>query len=1207
VISSKSGRGIFVNAVICFLLASSVSAQQQRSLRHYALVLEDPAVGDRFTTREATHSVEAENYRGEIQARQADLRQELASRKFAVVGAVDTLSNAIFVATTPDRAGELTALPGVKGVIEMRPMKPRLNAATTLANAPAAWTALGGQSSAGKGIMVGVIGSGIDQTHPGFQDPSLSMPPGFPKCTPNSADCDYTNNKVIVARSYVRELSVGSSSDPTAVANDSSPDDYSPRDRSGEGTAIASVIAGNLLGGAAPLFSGMAPKAWLGNYRVESSPGMPVGAGRNFESVYIQALNDAFNDGMHIVNISAGTIAIYGPLDTGSVCGQAAGVPCDFLAYNFEKAAQLGMVITAAAGDDGENGYGFFNTGQTGFSLISSPATAPSVIAVGASMNSHVLQPSVSVVGGPSTLQGILAQTSDAYSGDIVSGAFSGAWTLPVVDAAQAGNDGFACAALPAFALYNAIALIEQGNCSFNAKATNASNAGALGIIFYMNTSGAATPVETQDSSGNVPLFGPVVMIAQSDGRNLKSYIDSHPGSSVLMDPAGTEAPVATYNQQAASLYAPGFQPALAANQLLAFSSPGPVPGTLAMKPDIVATGGSDPQDGPTSNAANAALQDSYFFGANAMYMATQSFDQSSDMYSANGYIAASGTSFSAPLVAGAAALLMQLHPTYTAAQIKALLMNTAAEDTGVLGDNWGDNVDALNVGAGRLDVGAATRSAVIAQVVTSDGTNPVSVSFGAVTTLPVSRQIRIVNLGTAPASLSVAATAPADANGVRAARATVAVNAPSVTVAGGASATITLTLSGSVSTADEYTGAVFISGAGVAIRVPYLFVAPSGKVNDMQAIQYGQIDKFAQGSFETIPNGDGGALQIKLIDASGIPVANAPVSFSVSPRNSATLKSVGGHPACSPASTGITAMCNSDAYGVAWVEVFGGASVSASPTVTATAAGMSIPFSGVIIDAPTVTSIGESAAGGTSIAAGSYISIYGTNLANPNSVGNNTFLGGDAPAFLPYPMNLDGVTVSFDIPGSYDGQPADYNGAPAFFTFVSQAGTQLNVMIPWELQGATSALVKITVDGIVNSNLVTIPLVTYAPQLFQNGGLAAAIDATTYGANPSAISALNPAHAGDSVQLYGNGLGPVYNQPASGAVAAFNPLPATKSLCTVTVGGQNAPVSYCGLAGYPAEYQINITVPSGLAAGNQPVVLTTGGVSSKAANLPIK
>jgi subtilisin family serine protease len=259
-----------LGTLVCFLAAFPVSAQQQRSLRHYALVLEDAAVGDRFTTREATHSVAAEIYRGQIRTSQTNVKRELASRRFVVVGAVDTLSNAIFVATTPDRAGELKSLPGVKGVIEMRPVKPRLNAATTLANASVAWAALGGQSNAGKGIMIGVIGSGIDQTHPAFQDPSLSMPAGFPKCTTNfPADCDYTNNKVIVARSYVRELSVGSSNDPTAVANDSGPDDYSPRDRSGHGTAIASVIAGNQITGPAVPFSGMAPKAWLGNYRVE--------------------------------------------------------------------------------------------------------------------------------------------------------------------------------------------------------------------------------------------------------------------------------------------------------------------------------------------------------------------------------------------------------------------------------------------------------------------------------------------------------------------------------------------------------------------------------------------------------------------------------------------------------------------------------------------------------------------------------------------------------------------------------------------------------------------------------------------------------------------------------------------------------------------------------------------------------------------------
>jgi uncharacterized protein (TIGR03437 family) len=1189
------------------LLVAPIFAQQQRSVRHYALVLEDPAVADRFATREATRSVEAENYRGQIQARQASVQQDLASRKFVVLGAVDTLSNAVFVATTPDRVAELRSLAGVKGVIPMRTLKPHLNRATSLANAPVAWTALGGQSNAGKGIMVGVIGSGIDQTHAAFQDPSLSMPPGFPKCTANfPADCNYTNSKVIVARSYVRELSAGSSTDPNLVANDSGPDDYSPRDRSGHATAIASVIAGNQITGPAVPFSGMAPKAWLGNYKVENSPGMPGGGWQgltnssgapSWESVYIQALNDAFNDGMDIVNLSSGVLATYGPLDTGSVCGQPAGIPCDFLAYNYEKAAQGGMLITVSAGNDGENGYDFFNGIDTGYNLISSPATAPSVIAVGATMNSHVMQPTVSLVGGPSTLQSITAQTSDAYS------SFIGATVLPVVDAAQAGNDGYACTALSQYALYNAVALIEQGNCDFTTKATNAAAAGALGIIFYMNTAGTLSPVEIQDGNEDIPLYGPIVIVGNSDGLNLKTYIDAHPGSSTLVDPAGWEMLIAAYDAQASSLYSPGFQPALAANQLLGFSSPGPVPGTLALKPDIVSTGGSDQLDGPDINDFN-------FYGASAMYMATQQFDQSSDMYSANGYIAAAGTSFSAPMVAGAAALIKQLHPGYTVQQIKALLMNTANQTTP--GDNWGDNVDALNVGAGRLDVGAATGSAVIAQAVTTNSTNPVSVSFGAVSKSPVSQQIQITNLGTASAALAVSVSAPMDVNGGGASGTAVAVSPTSVTVAAGASSTVTLTLSGTVPSADEYTGAVTITGTGVSIHVPYMFLVASGIVNDMQGIEYGQsIPWYEGGGFESLPSGDGGPIGIKLIDASGVPVVGAPVSFTVSPRNQATLRSVSGEPACSPSATTSATTCNTDAYGIAWVEAFGGSSVNDSPTITASAAGLSFQFGGLIINGPAVTSISEAAVGSKNIAAGSYISIYGTNLSDAIEVGNNTFLGGDAPTFLPYPMNLDGVTASFDIPGgqpgAYNGIPADYNGAPAFFTFVSGAGTQLNVMIPWELQGATSALVKVTVDGFVDSNVITIPLATYAPQLFQNSGIVAAIDATTYGANPTPISVANPAHAGDSVQLYGNGLGPVNNQPASGAVSNGSPLSSTKAPCTVTVGGVNAPVAYCGLAGYPAEFQINITVPSGLAAGNQPVILTTGGVNSQTASLPVK
>jgi len=58
----------------------------------------------------------------------------------------------------------------------------------------------------------------------------------------------------------------------------------------------------------------------------------------------------------------------------------------------------------------------------------------------------------------------------------------------------------------------------------------------------------------------------------------------------------------------------------------------------------------------------------------------------------------------------------------------------------------------------------------------------------------------------------------------------------------------------------------------------------------------------------------------------------------------------------------------------------------------------------------------------------------------------------------------------------------------------------------------------------------------------------------------------------------------------------------------SVMMGGVNAPVSFSGLApGFVGLYQVNAVVPSGLASGNQPVVIATGSSSSNLALLPIQ
>ena len=251
----------------CLTLALPALAQVPH---HYAIILEEAPVAERFASRAHMGSAPALTYRRQLQEHQQALRAVLAARRVAVTGAADTLLNAVFVTATPERAAELQGLPGVAGIVELRHARRYTNKATTLVNAPAAWTANGGVSNAGAGIKIGILDTGIDQNHPAFQDTSLTVPKGFPICSGFDGACSgFTNNKVIVARSYVKQLAAGS--DPANPAADSRPDDYTPRDRDGHGTAVASIAAA-VSNGTAVTFNGVAPKAFLGNYKVFGSP-----------------------------------------------------------------------------------------------------------------------------------------------------------------------------------------------------------------------------------------------------------------------------------------------------------------------------------------------------------------------------------------------------------------------------------------------------------------------------------------------------------------------------------------------------------------------------------------------------------------------------------------------------------------------------------------------------------------------------------------------------------------------------------------------------------------------------------------------------------------------------------------------------------------------------------------------------------------------
>ena len=1173
----------------------------------YILFLGDEPVATQFATRAQLQTAAAISYRQQIESRQQAVKQDLASRNIQVVGSVSTVANAIFVVAPASRLGELRGVSGVIGVMPERRIKPLLNKATALVNAPAAWaqSAIGGQANAGNGIKIGILDTGIDagsvHTNPAFVDTGFSAPSGFPKCgiiggtepagTPS--DCGlYTNNKVIVARSYVPMIAAGSNG-----AANSIPDDYSARDRDGHGSAVAAVAAGVKNSGGTVAFSGMAPKAFLGSYKIYGSDGVSIGG--TPESVVIKALDDAISDGMNVVNYSSGTPAVAGANDDVQ-CGNAAKVWCDPLAHAFETAAENGTVITVAAGNNGSDPYDtpYYNT-------ITSPGTAPSVITVGATINSHVFGPSVSVnaSGAASSLKGIAAALSDSgfvnWPNALCTNCFP--YLYPSILGASQGalvDAGQACSAISGTVagypflgpLADEWALIQQSSsCSFDAQAQNATAAGAIGIIFYMSSSGApAFPdgeggsICINNTNSQCDLYGPGVLISQSDGQNLKTYIDANPGALVTIDTGGVEEAL------------PSTAPA---NTLATYSSYGPaIDGSI--KPDMVAPGGFD------------VWQLTYSSTGNGMYTAGQSYDPNGELFSTDGYIAANGTSFAAPLVAGAAALLLQAQPKLTAAQIKSALVNSAAQS--ITADDDGDQVDVQETGAGLLDANAAVTAAGAGVTAV-----PSTLSFGYLATgatLPKTIPVTVANNGSASVTLTVGVTV-----GIAASGASVTPSQTSLTVAPGGSATVNISLGNSVPAAGEYNGAVTLTSStspAVSLHIPYMFLVGDG-LNPLANPLWDMGDWQGSGSTASYGsvNQDIGPLPVQLIDEWGVPIPSTAVTYTVTPSGTVNLKSVSesanGLPfqpsACTPASSTSTVSCNTNNYGIAWVELVTGSTAvgSSNPAEidATTAGGADIPDYVSIIPVPSLTSVQDDGAFGSTIAPGSYVALFGKNFVDPNFLANPT--AGDK-VDVTYssgrlPLTWEYTTVSFDAPAS-GSLPAI--SVPGYVEYVSTG--QVNVFVPWELTGYPSVQVKELYAGSVPifSNVLTVPLNNYTPAFFMyNSGsvfIADAVDGTCPA--PYIIGTSCPAVAGHLVEFYANGLGPTSNQPASGSPAPTDPNNLAKTTTTpvVMIGGQQAQVQFAGLApGFVGLYQVNAYIPSGLASGNQPITIAIGGQTS--------
>jgi uncharacterized protein (TIGR03437 family) len=219
-------------------------------------------------------------------------------------------------------------------------------------------------------------------------------------------------------------------------------------------------------------------------------------------------------------------------------------------------------------------------------------------------------------------------------------------------------------------------------------------------------------------------------------------------------------------------------------------------------------------------------------------------------------------------------------------------------------------------------------------------------------------------------------------------------------------------------------------------------------------------------------------------------------------------------------------------------------------------------PFTGtgVYLNPTGVVNAASSAPFTAGIAPGELITLYGANLAPETQV---------APS-VPFPTMLAGVQVLI-------------NGVAAPIYYVSP--TQASVIVPYWTYSSI-AQIQVANNGS-NSNVVTAHTNLTAPGVFTNPvggtGYVAAVHS-----DGSLVTTSNPAMMGEYISVYLTGLGAVSPSISDGDAGPVSPLSKAANTIAAYVGGQQATVTFTGLAPqYAGLYQVNLQVPTGLTAGD--------------------
>ncbi|KAL3654623.1 hypothetical protein CASFOL_001608 [Castilleja foliolosa] len=558
------------------------------------------------------------------------LKRALKGGKYLKLYSYHYLINGFAVLVTQQQADKLSQRNEVSNVVLDFSVRTATTHTPEFLGLPnGAWAQDGGFETAGEGVVIGFIDTGIDPTHPSFSDDGPEKPYPIPEHF--TGICEVThdfpsgscNRKLVGARHFA-------ASAITRGIFNSSQDYASPFDADGHGTHTAATAAGNhgievlVAGQCFGNASGMAPRSHIAVYKAlyKSFGG--------FAADVVAAIDQAAQDGVDIISLSItpnrrppGIATFFNPIDMALL-----------------SAVKTGIFVVQAAG----------NTGPSPRSMSS---FSPWIYTVGAATHDRAYSNSI-VLGNNVTITGVgLAPGTDKDA----------MYTL--VSAIHALNDTSAndmyVSECQDSSNFNQDVI--KGNlliCSYSIRFVlglstikqaleTGKNLSAVGVVFYMDP--YVIGFQLNPTPMNIP---GLIIPTQNDSKVLLQYYNS------TIERDGVTKQIVKFGGLASISGGIKANFSGSAPKIMYYSARGP-----------------DPEDNSLDDAD--ILKPNIVAPGNFIWAAWSSRGTDSVEFLGESFAMMSGTSMAAPHIAGLAALIKQKFPFFSPSAIGSALSTTAS------------------------------------------------------------------------------------------------------------------------------------------------------------------------------------------------------------------------------------------------------------------------------------------------------------------------------------------------------------------------------------------------------------------------------------------------------------------------------------------------------------------------------------------------